>query len=59
MITRSPAKVLIRFFLHLAGGVRDDLMADVKRNAKARVGQRFDHGTVEFQELFFWPLSAS
>jgi len=34
-------------------------MASVKRNAKARVGQRFDHGTVEFQELFFWPLSAS
>src|SRR5580700_6230628 len=33
--------------LHRAG-VRDDFMTGVKPNAKARVGQRFDHDAIEF-----------
>src|SRR5580704_12836126 len=43
LFTQSPGQSLLR-----RAGVRDDFMTGVKPNAKARVGQRFDHDAIEF-----------
>src|ERR1700749_2802797 len=38
---------------HLAGGVRDDLVAVLEQNAEMRIGQALADRTLKFQQVFF------
>jgi hypothetical protein len=51
MVTRSPTRVLIRFFFILPA-VGHDLVAGIEVNAIARVRQDLDHKAFELDEFF-------